>query len=276
MKKIPLLLSLIISLTVKSQITFDFSLPNNIYTKIQTTGLGDKIFGVSPNNSSIGSLGDTIFVYNSNGTFYKKIILPIDYRPSNFQDMLGNNISSLTDELFNSDTSLEVLGIKNVSGSNYVISVFSEQGQIIYTFPDTVYSGYVTLFTLDGQFKIFYSPLSGINKIYSLPGSLPCNTCNSIPSGIIEPNQGSGLSGFHVSPNPFNTELSIEYNLLTNQTGSHIIISDILGRELKSILLTKESDNLSVNTSDLPRGTLIVSLYDGNQNPVSKKVIKIN
>jgi hypothetical protein len=80
---------------------------------------------------------------------------------------------------------------------------------------------------------------------------------------------------FFVSPNPFNNTLQVNYDFPTNQNNPRLVLTDILGRELKEIKLTGQSDNVSINTSDIPKGTIIVSLY-GGQNMISKKVIKID
>ena len=78
-----------------------------------------------------------------------------------------------------------------------------------------------------------------------------------------------------VYPNPFNNTLQVNYDFPTRQDNPRLVLTDILGRELKEIKLTSQSDNVSINTSDLPKGTIIVSLY-GGQNMISKKVIKID
>lgn len=264
------------SVLVKSQITFDYSIPANTgyypTQKISTTSLGDKL--VCPS----GSL-DTVSVYNLNGTLYRNIVLPGTYMYSDFASMSSvagssgfNGISSVSDELFNSDTLLEFLAIDQ----SYAVSVINELGEILFTFPDStlIDNQEIFLFTLNGNYKLGYAVNSEF-KVFSLPGSLPCNACSNVGTGIVELRQGSE-PGLNVYPNPFNNSLEIQYALLTQQQNARIVISDMLGRELMTVPLVNQSDNLNLNTANLPKGTLIVTLFGDNSNPLSKKVIKID
>jgi hypothetical protein len=162
-----------------------------------------------------------------------------------------------------------------ISLQNYAVSVVNELGQIQFTFPDSISSPNLVLYKIGNEFKVSYQLLNYNNKIFSLPGTLPCSQCNYV-SGIVEPNQGGGLSGLNVYPNPFNNSLEINYNFIIKQDNPRIIISDILGREMKTVPLVNQSDRITINTADLPKGAMIVTLYGNSQNPTSKKVIKIN
>jgi hypothetical protein len=130
---------------------------------------------------------------------------------------------------------------------------------------------------LNGNFKLWYYPRTyaglGSAQIYALPGSLPCNQC-SLSTGIIQPAGTSGKAGLLAYPNPFTNSLEIEYDLLTDQHGL-LKLATIEGKELLSYPLSKQTDKIYLNTNDLPRGTIIVTIYGSNQQAVSTKVVKI-
>ena len=156
------------------------------------------------------------------------------------------------------------------AGSEYYnFKVFDENGNTVYTFTDTAYRS-VRVLKMGNNFKIQV----GFDAIYSVPGSLPCDPCGAL-SGLQDPQNGGGISELRVNPNPFNNSLEINYEFLTRQDNPRLILTDILGRELKSIPLSNQSDRITLNTSDLPKGTIVVSLF-GGQNMISKKVIKID
>lgn len=256
---------------VNAQITPAFSLPLYSYGPFTTTSLGEKFFSI---NSLYTSTTDTATIYNNDGTLYRTINLPAGYK---LQPAI--NISCLSDKLFNSDTLLEFLGVRDLGfgGSANILSVINELGQITFTFPDT--AGFIAssqkLLAINNKFHLHYQGRDFRQYYYSLPGSLPCNQCNFV-SGLLEPSKGGEISELKVFPNPFNSSLEINYVLLTHEDNPRIILTDVLGRELKSLPLNNQTDKITLSTSDLPKGTIIVSLLSSGQNVISKKVIKID
>ena len=264
-------LTLSVSLSVVGQITQDFQLfgnySNPVTERVRTSTMGEKVVVLYSNM-------DTLKLYNSDGSFFKTINLPPNYTYDDLvvlNGMNGVSIPSLSDNLFNSDNLLEFIGHNNITD---MYSIINENGLIIYTFPDLEITR-LLIYKIGTSFKIGYTQSnSNSYKQFSLPGTLPCDPCSGL-SGLEQPNTGGGLGEMKVYPNPFNNTLQVNYDFPTNQTNPRLILTDILGRELKEIKLTSQSDNVSINTSDLPKGTIIVSLY-GGQNMISKKVIKID
>ena len=285
MKKLLYLLVVTLYLSVKSQITLESTpLGKQFVLTMKTSNLSEeKYVVVRDPNSTIFNGTDTMWVYNSDWTLYRQLILPVGYEYDLLTSLQPDSYFGGSDNLFNSDSLIEFIVSKQNYNDNYTVSIINEVGQTIFTFPDSIEYGQLRLIKINNVFKITYNVSvfqngntnPGNSKVYSLPGTLPCVTCN-FTSGIVEPNQVGGLSGLNVYPNPFNNSLEINYNFLSKQDNPRLIISDILGRELKTIQLVNQSDKITLNTTDLPRGTMIVSLYGNNQNPVSKKVIKIN
>ena len=280
MKQLFLLFAITLSLSIKAQITLDH-VQQTEFQKFTTTSLGDKYYTYG------GNPGDTVSIYNTDWSIYRQIKLPLYYSYMSLgisTEMGGNNsgfnIPSFSDKLFNSDTLIEFLVYRQQTpSSSDTLSIMNELGQIVYSFPDTGIAS-AGLMNVEGNFKIYYETGYNIHsynfvnvKTYSLPGSLPCNQC-SFPTGIVEPNQGGALAGLAAYPNPFNSTLSIEYNLLSAQDGK-LILTTIDGKELRSIHLSNQSDKLVLSTSDLPQGMIIASLYGANQHLISKKLLKI-
>lgn len=254
---------------VNAQITPAFSLPVYSYGPFTTTSLGEKFFSI---NSLYNSITDTTTIYNNDGTFYRTINLPTGYKiPPNIYR------SFLSDKLFNSDTLLEFLGERSLGNAYSILSVINELGQVTFSFPDTATTGtqMINLRTINNKFHLQYPGRDPRLYYYLLPGSLPCNQCNFV-SGLLEPSKGGEISELKVFPNPFNSSLEINYVLLTHEDNPRIILTDVLGRELKSLPLNNQTDKITLSTSDLPKGTIIVSLLSSGQNVISKKVIKID
>lgn len=273
MKKLIPLLLITLSLSVNSQITFyhSQSITQSSFETFRTSNLGEKYIGWS---------NDTITIYNDDWSVYRNVILPTGYSYTDFLSHTEVTVPSVSDNLFNSDTLLEFLcEIKLPHSQYYTVSVINELGQIQFTFPDSINYGNTIIYTINGTYKVLYYVNQNLStdsvKIFSLPGTLPCSQCNSL-TGITGPNSGGNLSGLNVYPNPFNSSLQINYEFTTHQDNPRLVLTDITGRELKVISLVNQSDKLVLNTSDLSKGVIIVSLFGDKENPVSKKVIKID
>ena len=261
-------LTLSVSLSVVGQITLEETLSvgpgQEGLTSFNTSNSGYKY--LSGNNPDSGT--DTVTIYNQDWSIRRQVILPVGYY----------YLNSISDNLFNSDSLIEFVMVKvlsNGSGYEWTGSIINELGQIQFTFPDTIRKGGDNeVINFGSVFKFKYLTNNYKYKIYTLPGTLPCNQCN-YSTGLEEPNTGGGIGEMKVYPNPFNNTLQVNYDFPTNQSNPRLVLTDILGRELRERKLTSQTDNVSINTSDLPKGTIIVSLY-GGQNMISKKVIKID
>lgn len=274
------MLLLLVSLPAKSQIVAEQTpLGNqNVYV-MKTSNSVEKYIVFRGPMTFTGS--DTVRIYNPDWSLYRQVNLPAGFEFNPLQTTQPISYLVGSDNLFNSDTLIEFLIGRNNYSSNYTVSVVNELGQTVFTFPDSINYGSMMLYKINNTFKVYYntylpqSPSIGETKVYSLPGSLPCSQCN-FTSGIVEPNYSEGISEMKVYPNPFNNGLEINYDFQTHQDNPRLILTDILGRELKSIPLNNQSDRITLNTSDIPKGTVIVSLLGSAHSVISKKVIKID
>jgi len=274
-----------------AQITFDYTPPaNGPFAKFSTTDLGELYLRNDYNN-------DTLFLYNSDWSLYRAITLPSGHTYINMKvkTSLGGSYSygdqpilSFSDKLFDNDAQIEFLTTTNSSSPDTCyLHVVNELGQVEFTFPLPMnldllggigIEGLPTIYKIGNVFKLWYREPWDANmfarpKIFNLPGTLPCDPCGMI-NGMTTPGIGGELSGMKAYPNPFNQTLSIEYNFSRPQDGK-IVLLGIDGKELKSINLNNQSDKLTLSTSDLPNGVIIVNLYGKNGNLISKKLVKI-
>ncbi len=264
-------LTLSVSLSVVGQISLVDSIQgggDRTFNNVKFTDFGEKFY-VTFRNPTTNVYTSRLIILNDNYTVFKNIFLPSGFRCVYFFD---NRIIGLSDKLFNSNSLIEFI-VEDTLGNSYVMD---ETGGIVYSLPSN--QGCLGIKKVNNSYGLCtYSygnfPNPGYLYFYSLPGTLPCDQCGGI-SGLEQPNTG-GLGEMKVYPNPFNNTLQVNYDFPTNQSNPRLILTDILGRELREIKLTSQTDNVSINTSDLPKGTIIVSLY-GGQNMISKKVIKID
>ncbi len=281
MKKIFSLFAIISFLSVKAQITVDHdwsSLKSYPY-KVTFTNSSEKFYILS-------QFSDSIQIYNYDGSLYKQIILPpnnqyipfklLDRYISYPSDAYFNLIPSLSDNLFDNDGNIEFL-TSQLAGDNTVVHIVDETGNIKYTFPDTIPYGPVDarIFKFDNAYKLAFTCTTQVFKVYALPGSLPCNAC-SLTNGITQPDNSSSAEKEMISayPNPFNQTLMVDYSLHSKKS-SRLILTDIQGKVLKTVILEGQSDKVLLDTANLPKGIILVSLYGDNQDLLSKKVVKI-
>jgi hypothetical protein len=291
MRKTILFLLLCVSLISCAQITAVHTISGPVTSNpivIHLTHYGDKY--VEVRGSYIYGAGaglhhaapDTILILNTDFSLFKRIILPdtscsyVGLNSSYYAEAFGpgafgygGGIPSISDNLFNTDSLIEYV-VKY--RTNYSTSVFSETGTLIFSSPlPTSGSGSIPGLIKMNNTYYFYAD----STIYSLPGSLPCSQCNSFPAGIIEPGAGTDGVNFNAYPNPFNNSLTVQYGFTTMPQNARLVISDILGREMQTLVLTKKVDSINLATSGFSNGTYVVSLYGDSGKPVSTKVIKI-
>ena len=98
------------------------------------------------------------------------------------------------------------------------------------------------------------------------PDNWIINKVGSVSVGTSELQNELGLV---VGPNPVRDELQIVFNEESNQV-KEISLLDLSGREIQHMSTTR---NLSIDVADLPAGTYLVRVNDG-QSIVTRKVLK--
>lgn len=282
MKKYILFLLCFFALKIQAQISLEETWSQSLYSDdaegvVTFTNFGEKFCFV---NNYFPH--DTVLVLNYDGTVFKQFVLPdsMNYTPLYLINTSGF-IPSISDNLSNSDSLIEVVAYKTLATRTFYY-VVNELGNIEFSFPDSVYDGVAedqpNIFKYDNKYKLAFSPVnssgsSSETHVYSLPGSLPCITCN-ISTGIQEPGP-TNSSEMKAYPNPFTGKLNIQYQLVNPNAGTYLTLSSADGRELFRQTITKGKGSLSLETSTLPKGLIIACIYNNSDEVITKKLVKI-
>ncbi len=83
------------------------------------------------------------------------------------------------------------------------------------------------------------------------------------------------INSIEVVPNPITGTSVVSYKLDNTNTAAYLIISDLQGKLLKQISLTKNqaSGQVQVSKKDLPNGMYVFAIVSGNAEVQSKKVL---
>lgn len=150
-------------------------------------------------------------------------------------------------------------------GEKAVKYVYSRENSFEFREP-----GAVNLFYSDNINQGPYKNIEG--NLYKIKVAIkPCGTVHKKVQS-----SGKPASLIAIYPNPFQDELSIS-NLKKDAEYS-IKIHNVLGLEIFNyhLRLHAEDQNVSLNTEDLPKGTMyIISIIENNQLIVKQKIIKI-
>lgn len=275
MKKLFFALFVFAMISSNAQITLEHT-QSQFLDKVTLSLAGEKYVALNSGNM------DTLYVYNPDYSIYRTIFLPAGFHYSGLSTYTSY-IASVSDQLFNSDGSLEFVVRQDViyygcgsSMTEGLYSIMNESGQLIFSIPDTL-ENQPFVYKIGNDFKMgvtaFASSCTIMDKIYALPGTLPCNQC-SLVSGFNEISGGAETMAVNAYPNPFNNNLAISYHLPYQQDGK-ITITNALGQEMASYPVNKQSDVLNINTSGYPKGALIINLFNKDKETIAKKVIKL-
>jgi N-acetyl-anhydromuramyl-L-alanine amidase AmpD len=106
-----------------------------------------------------------------------------------------------------------------------------------------------------------------LSSIVSSNGQKVDTTC--VPLGVNEIRSADGLS---VYPNPFSDHIIVK--LISNAgENASVTISDVLGRQVLSAVIEKNSDSISITTTSLSQGVYWIKIQQG-ENSYVRKLIK--
>lgn len=288
---------LIICNSARAQITLEHTMPINIVTE----------FGFYNNFSKSGwkyvvaesSIPDvygtytltTIKIYNLDYSLWKSIAIP--QRP-NYLAFLHEWIDGeseyhrLSEELFDNDGSNIEMTIRysydyfnspppTPSTKILRYDIIDERGQIRMSIDDNLSFTYAG----EGKYKLhtYYPDINQPTelRIYSLPGTLPCDECSTSNTGN-KPISSDGMQGFMLSdpaPNPSGKETSIAYRLPQSTPGSKLLLFDVNGAVLRSYPLHDSNGSLQIDVSTLPPGHYFYQIKTAVGNSSAKKMLVI-
>ena len=236
----------------------------------------------------------TLKLYNINHTLWKTIALPVlpnypvgylyvtrFFLNGNFAN---SNSSLISDNLFNSDTLIEVIGHYFIPGTqNGVMVVVNENGVIVDSVSNVSYTHMANVKiqnTEPNKFVLAVPINTAINNqietnIYNLPGTIPCETCGG-PLAIqkTEEPQNFGTVSDPI-PNPTSGNTKIEYMLPLYVQSGEIDMYDTEGRIVRKYKVTTANTSISIDASELSAGTYYYHLKAGESFTTAKKMLVI-
>ncbi len=226
-----------------------------------------------------------IRIYNLNHSLWKIIDLTNMPKPVGTNCCTNNSIMYLTDSLFDGDNLIEFMfavsrSDTGVNNSTYITkwNTFIYNENLTLLFSDTVAGPFyqhvsipqvqVPIVNTSAGTKMMLATLTGQVKVYGLSGSLPTQYESLISSNEFETN---------IYPNPSLGHATIKYNLPQEIDKATLIIYDLSGRQLKTFLIDKTFDNISLSTEDLSSGTYFYTIETESHKIIQgKKFVTIN
>lgn len=258
-----IIIILISKFSVKGQITLE-----NLYTDknnfklANLTQSGYKYYLLDVFNQQLN-------VYNTNHSVYKTITLP---SISNYTCM---QVTEVSDKLFNSDTLLEYcVYFKASSPINDFWAVLTETGNTILNCGNRAEP---SVYNIGGNiFKLVTIKVTGGTykdsvKVYSLPGTKPCDACGG-PTGIIK-NNPKTITDLNPFPNPSSDKITVPYELLNNEKEAILTLYDTNGRAVKEYKIDANFNSLILDTQELSSGAYYYNIVTKSRVLTSKKII---
>ena len=272
MKKILILLCIAcMAIPASAQITLEKNLTftggGNTYTVLFST-YGSKLM--------IQDLkGFKIRLYDHSSNLWKTI--NVINKPNYGITWLGH----ITDKLFNSDTLIEYVvryqSMIPLAQVPVILEIQNENGQVIKTFPGTPFSSQLLDYN-NGMYKLSVYYLDSNNyNIYSLPGTLPCDSC-SVGNSSPKPGKPSTNNTLISSPvpNPTTNEVSISYTLPVDVQTGELLFTNNEGRVIKRQRVSDQQSQITVNMAGVPNGIYYYYINAGSSRSDTKKLVLVH
>lgn len=198
--------------------------------------------------------------------------------------IMHQNDTNIAIWLINSMTPMNQLSILNGgTGDNYINTTFDDEADLSITEGTAPFTGsykpQAPLSSFDNSQLQGMWRLRVLNLSATETGQL-INWCLNIqyfdPLGIINNQVPLKSSIAQNYPNPFNASTSIQYSIVRS-SDVKIIIYDVLGREIRTLINTRLSAGnyvLSFNANDLASGLYFYTMFlEGNQFDTKKMVL---
>lgn len=230
---------------VFSQITFENNYPySGTYTHLKYSG--DKFFVMDV-------VSKQCRIYNTDHTIWKTVSLIV---PANHTLY---DIRYVSENLFTNDNSLSLaytyyyLDLTNYYYT-YYSKIIKENGVELLSLTGCMYLSVHQIDETDTKLLAYIydytvTPYTVQTRVYDLPGQLA--------SSSEEKPGGTSWITSSLSPNPSKGFVTIKYALPDDTGKGEVIIIDLLGNIVKSQILTKNSGQVTINTSGLPKGNYL-------------------
>jgi hypothetical protein len=207
-------------------------------------------------------------IYNTDHTPWKNISLSVP------ADHYLYDIRFVSENLFTVDNALCLAYIYynyNTVGQyyTYTAKVIRENGTELLTIPGCQYIYVLTL--SDGSTKMTaysydYSlfPYTIQTRVYDLPGQM---TSHSISDA--QPL----LNVLNAFPNPTHSYTTIPYELSAGELSGELFITTTDGKIVRKLAISNTRNDVSIETTQFPRGTYFYYIQSGNRRSQARKLI---
>ena len=213
-------------------------------------------------------------------TGYKNSIELYDIEQSNGVD----NDYYFTDNFFNLDSKIEVIikyssQMPNSNNQKESLLIINEDGDLIQKFDNLnggIWINYWKYFVV-----AFESNVEGLEsqKIYSVPGNLPCPfTCGQKAASIAPITQPNEFKEIQVNgfPNPSSDKVTLAYALPEGVAFGTLRLYTQTGELVKEFKVSNQVDHLELPVSEYTPGTYYYELQAGGNTSGGKKIVIIN
>ncbi len=256
----------------KAQLTLEHTFsPVSIYASGQVilfSSNGEKILMCDTGTNQVK-------LYNTDYSLWKTINL------SHYAGYRFDNVSAISDNLFNSDNLVELVAVYyNPSAGSYPTyfksEVINENSVVVQDLGNAISA---QVHVINGNYKLFtetyYAQASaGKYDIYTLPGSLPCGQCGSLGTQRSGEENREALSP--PAPNPNSGGAVINYQLPVGVEQGTITIYNANGQSVKTYQVGNNFQSIDVSSANLPSGVYYYNLTGAGITPMGNKMVVIH
>jgi hypothetical protein len=261
MKQLVIILSFILGLNpVFGQITLEQTYDHS-GTFISLSVSGEKFYVMDVGASQCR-------IYNTDHTLWKTINLSVP------TDHYLYDIRYVSENLFTDDNSLCLFYIYynfNEVGQyyTYTAKIVQENGTELLTIPGCNYNyvynmadGTTKMTTYSYDYSVYPYPIQ--TRVYELPGHLI-----SFSAEEMTPT----LNVRNAFPNPSHHYVTIPFDMPASEKNGEIVISDASGKLIRAVPVTNEPTEITIETTQFPRGTYFYHLQTRNHRSQARKLI---
>ena len=219
-------------------------------------------------------IDNQVRIYNLDYTLWKTINLPT------ISGCTPSTAYYISENLFKIDNKVDLaIGYEGTTNKQLIID---ETGSIINTLDS---AELIQIYNIGND---SFVAITGINegstgamnyghyRIYSLPGTIPCSTCNSSSLGMGRVANGNSDATIKVEPNPANNTTNIYYAISGGVNSGTIVIIDMTGKIVDSYKVNSGNSYITVSTANLASGTYYCTLKGNSIHAVTQKLVVIH
>ena len=273
--------------TSMGQMTLIGAIPKDfLYTESQIVNLsisGKKIMTMVTGGCTPSLTADTIFFYNMDLSYWKRIILPYlpGFKNQYFSVKASNpvNVFYPSETLFNLDPLLEVailcVPTTGAIGKYYILN---ESGIFTDSILNANVASLATFHVFEdttGIFKLSTLTTNGF-QLYRLPGTIPCNTCSTSGGtlGIVATEKPFRNSiETKPIPNPSSDQVKITFSLPEGVNMGTLVLYNSIGQKIKSCQVDNRFGFILVDNKELASGVYYYNIETNSSISSTQKIL---